>query len=352
MRCIMLTSYFLGANSKDGFHSLYNTFPQDNKAILHIIKGGPGTGKSGFMRAIGKSAEEKGFEVEYVLCSGDPDSLDGVFIPELHQAWADGTAPHAMDPGTFGVDGDYVNLGRFCRTPVSDDDGSEISRLTYAYRAEYKRAYSYLAAAAELHRAALSEMFGEKERALIRRRISGILSRHANILCKSNYVNYSYLSAISCKGIIHLNEPISKLCKLIYRFDSSFGGDVYALKFAAEEAMKRALPVIICPSPLDPELIDAVLLPFHSLAFLSREWEMESAKLIQLDRYLSPELRKDNRACVRRTHQLYSDTRELAVERLRAAKELHDELEAVYYNYMDFPALTKFTEEEIKRVLE
>ena len=52
----MEQTYFLGANSKDGFYSLYGGFPADKNAFLHIIKGGPGTGKSGFMRALGDAA--------------------------------------------------------------------------------------------------------------------------------------------------------------------------------------------------------------------------------------------------------------------------------------------------------
>lgn len=346
----MLTEYFLGANTKNGFHSLYSGFPPDKDAILHIIKGGPGTGKSGFMRAIGSRAEELGMDVEYVLCSGDPDSLDGVYIPSLHQAWADGTAPHALEPVCFGVSGDYVNLGQFCRTPLSQDDGNKVTCLTAEYRAEYKRAYSYLAAAADLRRAALPPMFDETGQSAIRKRIGGILSRHAVEICKPHYVNYYFLSAISCKGFYRLPESITKLCKLIYRFEGKFGGDELALKYAAEEAGKRSLPIIICPSPLDPERIDAVLLPCHSLAFVSSEWELDSAHTVQLDRYALPELRQDIRTDLRRTMQVYDAAAELAVERLRAAKELHDELEAVYYQYMDFPALTEFTGKQLELI--
>ncbi len=47
----MEISYFLGANSKDGFASLYSGFAAGEGDRLHIIKGGPGTGKSGLMRA-------------------------------------------------------------------------------------------------------------------------------------------------------------------------------------------------------------------------------------------------------------------------------------------------------------
>lgn len=44
--------YFLGANSRAGFQSLYRYFAAAEGEGLHVIKGGPGTGKSSFMRRI------------------------------------------------------------------------------------------------------------------------------------------------------------------------------------------------------------------------------------------------------------------------------------------------------------
>ena len=145
----MTYSYFLGANSENGFASLYKEFP-GGKSALHIIKGGPGGGKSGFMRRIGSAAEKHGLDVEYILCSGDPDSLDGVHIPALGYAWVDGTAPHIIEPEVFGAASDYVNLGRFCSTPLSPDDSEKAARLNRAYKAKYSRAYNYLAAAGDV----------------------------------------------------------------------------------------------------------------------------------------------------------------------------------------------------------
>ena len=39
-----------------------------------------------------------GETVEYILCSADPDSLDGVVLPRLGAALVDGTAPHGTAP--------------------------------------------------------------------------------------------------------------------------------------------------------------------------------------------------------------------------------------------------------------
>ena len=39
-----------------------------------------------------------GYDVEFHHCSGDPDSIDAVFIPELKVAFVDGTAHYVIDP--------------------------------------------------------------------------------------------------------------------------------------------------------------------------------------------------------------------------------------------------------------
>lgn len=88
--------YFLGANSPGGFYSLYDQLlPPERAQCIYILKGGPGCGKSTLMRRVAQRMEEKGIPVERILCSGDPDSLDGVVIPALEAALVDGTAPHA-----------------------------------------------------------------------------------------------------------------------------------------------------------------------------------------------------------------------------------------------------------------
>ena len=88
--------YFLGANSPGGFYSLYDQLlPPERAQRIYILKGGPGCGKSTLMRRVAQRMEEQGIPVERILCSGDPDSLDGVVIPALEAALVDGTAPHA-----------------------------------------------------------------------------------------------------------------------------------------------------------------------------------------------------------------------------------------------------------------
>ena len=132
--------YFLGANTADGFRSCYGTFCPDG--FLSVIKGGPGTGKSGFLRKIGSEAEKRGYTVEYVLCSGDPDSLDGVYLPEKKLGYTDGTAPHVQEPRVCGADGQYLNFGAFLDAKAMQNVREALLSASGAYKREYTLAYA------------------------------------------------------------------------------------------------------------------------------------------------------------------------------------------------------------------
>ena len=137
-------SYFLGGNTAAGFHSCYEHFCTPDEAFLYILKGGPGCGKSSFMRKIGAAAEAAGYSVEYVRCSGDPDSLDGVFIPERGLGYMDGTAPHTAEPSYPGICGAYLDLGKFYDTAALAAHKEPLLTAYSSYRSHYQKAYFLL----------------------------------------------------------------------------------------------------------------------------------------------------------------------------------------------------------------
>ena len=144
--------YFLGANTAKGFFSVYEDFCKpDSGNFLYVIKGGPGCGKSSFMKKIGKSEEDAGLDVEYVLCSADPDSLDGVLIPAWHVGYADGTSPHVLEVALPAASGAYVDLGQFYDVAALRPKREALAALTEKYRAQDAIAYKALAEAKRLH---------------------------------------------------------------------------------------------------------------------------------------------------------------------------------------------------------
>lgn len=91
-------SVFLGANGASGFSSLYPQLLSGRFDDLLILKGGPGCGKSTFMRTLSRDLSETAAEQIIVPCSGDPDSLDAVLFPSLRAGAVDGTPPHGKAP--------------------------------------------------------------------------------------------------------------------------------------------------------------------------------------------------------------------------------------------------------------
>ena len=87
--------YFMGANTPFEFISKFDDlYDPINGFKVYILKGGPGTGKSGLMKAIASHFEEDGKCVHRIFCSSDPSSLDAVLVEDKKICILDGTAPH------------------------------------------------------------------------------------------------------------------------------------------------------------------------------------------------------------------------------------------------------------------
>ena len=343
----MSVSYFLGANSCQGFYSLYEEFCSAEGDYLHLIKAGPGGGKSGFMRRIAKAAEDRGLEVEYLICSGDPDSLDGIYIPKLHLGYLDATAPHVTEPRYFGFD----NLGRFCS--ASPDD--KIREYAEKYHAMYKRAYAFLAAAGEVKRAEIPELISEKTIDKVKNKARSAFSRElgsCRSLSAGGRMRRRFIRCISCKGELCLSDSVQELCKRIYLLDDRCGlADVY-LREIGDIARERCVEVILCPSPLCPELLDAVLLPEYGLGFVSASAAdiKNPWRHVRLDALIPTESMKVHRPELKRAGKLYCALTAEGINWLKKAKEYHDLLEKAYNPHVDFKSLNAFCDSEIGRI--
>lgn len=344
----MSVRFFLGANSALGFNSLYGDFARDKGDRLQLIKGGPGCGKSSFMKKLASEAEKRGFAVQYILCSGDPESLDGVYFPELMLGYADATAPHALEPGYFGYDSCYVNLGQFC----SDCSDERIPALTEKYRKMYDCAYSYLAAAGSVKKAQIPDILSKTTLSSVK---SCARSAANAVEFKDKFaqkkITQRYISAISCEGELVLGETVSELCKQIYLVDDRFGLEEI---YFNELLSMLCGNLIVCPSPLLPDRIEAILLPDEGIAFVAASLlpTAKAKRRIRLSALVPKELAALRRDEVRVREELYKALCAQAVFYLEKAKRCHDELEAVYRDSVDFDALDAFTADEIRLVFD
>jgi hypothetical protein len=145
-----IKNYFAGGNTARGFHSLYESNLQGLERLF-ILKGGPGTGKSSLMKKIGKQWVERGFDIEFLHCSSDNDSIDGVLIPALKVGIVDGTAPHIIEPKAPGAVEEYINLGTAWDTKSLKHQKNRIQNLTIQITRAFQNAYATFKEALDIH---------------------------------------------------------------------------------------------------------------------------------------------------------------------------------------------------------
>ncbi len=350
----LVTQWFLGANTADGFYSIYDGFAAGEHDFLRVIKGGPGGGKSGFMKKMGSAAQAAGHDVEYILCSGDPDSLDGVYIPALGIGYADGTSPHIMDPKFFGASGDYLNLGQFCDTDAAKSLRGQLESVTREYRGLYDRAYSYLAAAQKAAPARQGSYLLPENIDAARHRAVSTGQRELPRARRGGtpgHVTRRFVSACSCKGRVLLHETMCSLCERIYVLEDRLGlADVF-LQQLLQMAVERGVDVIACPRSSAPDKLEALFIPSLSLGYFADGHEFELPfkpyRRLRLDGLVDAARMRELRPELRADAKLANELSENAIATLAAAKALHDKLEELYHPHIDFPALTAATKKEI-----
>lgn len=103
------------------------------------------------MKKIGTALEEKEYSVEYIHCSSDPDSLDGLICRTLSIGIVDGTSPHVVEPTAPGAIEEYINLGIAWNIEELSKHKKEILYLQEEIAACYPKAYEKFAEALAIH---------------------------------------------------------------------------------------------------------------------------------------------------------------------------------------------------------
>lgn len=349
----MVTNFFVGANSGEGFQNLFSEVVDlADTYDLMILKGGPGVGKNTFMREIGRCMEAAGAPVEYLWCSGDPDSLDGVVLPSIRCAVVDGTAPHVMEPQYPAAVDRYVNLGRFYDLTAAKAAAEEVKEHTHAYKAAYQRAYRNLKAARQVELDTIAAVRETFDASKAERRTMGIIARELRRGGgEAGKTTRRFLGSLTHKGYIWRFDSVDALCPKVYELADSYelAGETLAQLHRAAEA--NGWNTIACMAPEDPRRMEHLLIPGLGLGFVMSRPEMEYGgkpyRRICLDAMTEPK----NRARLRFQLRMTALLREEGMVALREAKTNHDALEAVYNPYVDFDGVRALAALEAGRLL-
>ncbi|MBQ6937502.1 MAG: hypothetical protein IJN36_03180 [Clostridia bacterium] len=343
-----LVKFFLGANSHINFVSYFKQLQEQSDSMqLLILKGGPGSGKSSLMKRVIKYALEKNHEVEIIPCASDPNSIDAFIDKTADFAMMDGTAPHTEDPSLPGANHHILYTGDLWDTAYLYKYASEIKSLNGRIGDYHKGAGSYIKAASAL----LYENLLYSKKYINKSAITSF----ANEICKSlstgNYKDEKVrlLSAVSVGEIKYFKETLPLLADKIFVIEDDFGGVAdFLMKNIKHTAEYNGTQIISCPCSIMPEKTDHIIIPEERIAVVTQN------RFLPID---FGEKKSAEKFYCKMPDRLLLEARQSDAQKLlgkactlvKEAKLLHDDLEDIYKNAMDFSGMDGFFEDIIKK---
>lgn len=343
--------YFAASNSSVGFKNYYaDCFGGDQTDRLYIIKGGPGTGKSYFMKTVARQAEAHGYTVTEYACSSDPASLDGVLLKRPNTptiGLLDGTAPHVWEPTVPGVREEIINLGAFWNSRQLHTMREAILTHATAKSDAYARAYAYLRAAGDMESVADSLVHPcVRQDALAHLAARMLRAVPGGEVCTTRP---ALRRAISMTGdaCLHTFEAQSAAVDgQILILDDYYGLGAYLTTALVAVSRTRGLDLLVSYDPLCPHKVDGLFYPATGLSILVGHAEPPmgvDVRAISLRRYAEPDALRAVRGELRQARALAERLAEQARHSLATAATHHFELESIYSAAMDFSAKEAYT---------
>ncbi|MEZ0537244.1 ATPase [Caldicellulosiruptoraceae bacterium PP1] len=343
--------FFPGANSYKGFFSYFDNIisPKAAKKI-YVIKGGPGTGKSTFMRKIGNYLNEKGYFVEYFHCSSDVDSLDGICIPELGIAFIDGTAPHVIDPVYPGAVDEIINLGDYFDVCKLEKDRESIININNEISEQFKNAYSVLRAInsykeilLRIEEKYISEGYLNKLYENICQQIFG----YARVSYRKGQRRKLFLSAITPQGFQSFIKENAKRFYNVFVINSEFESSLQILNKIMDYAIERGFDVEMFYCGFNPKKLEHLAIPELSTFIITsnRYHTITDSTFNNIKVDFDKAFNGADRELFNEVNLHISNEFVKVINFLKKAKGLHDELEKFYIQAMDFDSVeNKFKE--------
>lgn len=352
------TAFFMGANTPGGFVSLFDElYNPSGTGRCYIIKGGPGTGKSSFMKRLAEKAENLGHSCEYIYCASDPSSLDGIIIPSLEVCFADGTSPHVIEPKYPGAVEQLVNLGDCWDGKPLRESRDEIRELYVRNSALHAASIRYLAAAGALLRDGANTVLPLIDEAKVRSFAFRFARRELPRLEKSpGRATRRFLSAVTPKGVFCHSHTVRVLCSRVIGIEDQQGvASGLLLERLESEAILNGYDVISCPCPLNPKgRPEHLLIPKAGLAVVTlkqaHSLELTPDRVIHAQRFTDTSELYDHKNRLAFIHRAAWELTQEAARLMSEAKKVHDSLEAHYIKAMDFQAVGKIYDKLEKEV--
>ncbi len=328
------------SNTSQGFHTFLPELLQGVLKIF-ILKGAPGSGKSTFMRLLGESFSEQGYEVEFWVSAADPVSPEGVLIPQLKAAVVNGSLSSPIEPRYPGVTGDIIYLGDYGDKTFIQSYSQEIIKLCDDQEKHRRQATEVLKNAAAIKdtikRQASAYLDLEKLQQVVEQLAEDILE---GAPAEKHY----FASAVTAEGMINYMDEISCACKKRYVFQGPAGsGKSTAILGLAARAQSKGYSLEYYHCGLEADNIQMIIIRNLEIALVDagllelsvKPWDVVIDMSSCLQDYDAGELVHESSKSLREYETLILE----AQQELEQAHRCLKDLKKIYALAMDFEAL-------------
>jgi len=331
--------YFIGNNTAYGFKSNYEGELAKKSRVI-LLKGGPGTGKSSILKKIAGEAKSRGMDYELWYCSGDPSSLDGVYVKELNAAIVDATAPHASGADLPKIKDFLYDLASSISHDKIKDNKTEIENLFKYKKWHFMRAYQHLnVALCHLNNQIQLETQGLKETNI--RAYAAVMASNIRSKIKDAGVRRKLFTHAICPSgenvyYDHLRD------KTIYKVD----GGVAAKKIFFDELCGLFDGGTLILNPLEPDITDGFVAGDIAIVGDAGHFAGETSENINLYVYENCY----DVSAIEEEKNAVATAIALAEDHLESAREYHLRAEKYFIAAMDFYNNDKMYAEIVKDI--
>lgn len=349
-----IRNFYAGGNTAYGFYSFFDSVLEGRQRII-IIKGGPGTGKSTLIRRVGLEMAERGYDVDFLHCSSDNRSLDGVVVPALGVAVVDGTAPHVVDPRYPGAVDEIVNLGDYWDEEFLRRHREEIVEAADTIGQLFQATYRNLEEAREIEK----EWETYNAALIDKERLQDLAQKLTEeVFPASPGVRHFFAGALTPEGMVSFMESLTEGCERRFILKGEPGcGKSVLLRRIVKEALGRGYSVEVFHCAFNPHSLDMVLIPALKTAVLDGsfphavEGRRAGDRVIDLMKLAGAGKSEEKGAKPEEWRKGFDAALKKAFEHLQRASEVHDYLEAFYVQAMDFSAVEEVQQKVLAKVL-
>lgn len=297
---------------------------------------------------------ENGYDMWFIHCPFDNDSLDGVIVPALKAGIVNGEAPRVIRPRHSGEDIRFVDLDAACdqsrllvHAPLIESLCSEISRA-------YERSYSGFAEALRIHDewetfyiANMDFPAADQLTATYVKLLYG-----DRTLGKKSRIDHRFLGAATPNGAVDFVPNLTEGLKRYLVKGRAGSGKSTMLKKIAAAGSERGFDVETYHCGFDPNSLDMVIVRelgfaiFDSTAPHEYFPDRPTDEIIDMyEQCIKPGTDEAYAEPIGEIKGRYSAKMKESIGHLAHAKSLQDQLKQIYIPAVDFRIVDRIREE-------